>query len=442
MTPQHWPVIVLALASALSLFAQSAAAQDTRPTGPAPNYPIQYQAPTVQQIADVLQRVRMRIDARSIIGGPADNLPTTEPDFAQSQHEPRWTLVSYPMGVIYAGMLAAFDATGDKTFADFDAHRFQYFADQLAKPDNPAVAHGSLRYLLAPTSLDACGAIGSAFIKARREKIGPDLKPVIDRFAAYISHSQFRLPDGTLARSRPFPGSIWADDTYMSVPFLAQMGALTGSGDYFDDGAKQITQFSARLFVPSAGLFTHGWHQSNPDDQPHYFWGRANGWCVMATVELLSVLPEDHPRRADLIKLLRAAAQGLASTQSGEGLWHQLLDRPDSYLETSCSEMFAFSLARAVNRGWLDGPTYAPVALAGWNGVASRIDSDGHITGTCVGTGYAADDVYYYSRPAIDDIHGYGPALLAGSEIILLLKNDHFRIIANPRAPILFIERK
>jgi rhamnogalacturonyl hydrolase YesR len=440
--PQHWPVMAVAFVTALCLMARSAAAQETRPSGPAPNYPIRYQAPTVQQITDVLNRVRTRIEARAIIGGPAENPAATEPDPAQPQREPRWTLVSYPMGVIYAGMLSAFDATGEQAFADFDAKRFQYLADQLARADNPSVVHGSLRYLLAPTTLDACGAIGSAFIKARREKIGPDLKPVIDRFAAFISHGQFRLPDGTLARPRPFPGSIWGDDTYMSVPFLAQMGALTGSGDYFDDAVRQITQISARLFVPSVGLFTHAWHQSNPDDQPHYFWGRANGWCVMATVELLSVLPEDHPRRPDLIKLLRAAAQGVASTQSGEGLWHQLLDRPDSYLETSCSAMFTFSLARAVNRGWLDGPTYAPVALAGWNGLCNRIDSDGHITGTCVGTSYGADAVYYYSRPAIDDIHGYGPTLLAGSEIILLLKNDHFRVYAPPRMPILFIERK
>lgn len=429
---------VLVLLSVLAIATCTASAQETRPTDPSPHYPIQYQAPTVRQITDILNRVRQRIEARSIFAGAAEFGPTTQVDPTSAHDEPRWNLYSYPMGVIYAGMVAAADATGDKAFADFDARRFAYFADQLAKPDGAAFEgrRGSLRFLLHPNTLDSCGAMGSAFIKARRAKIGPDLQPVIDRFADYISHGQFRLDDGTLARQRPFANSLWADDTYMSIPFLSQMGALSGKREYFDDAAKQMTQFSARLFVPSAGLFTHAWHESAGDDQPRYFWGRANGWCIMSLVELLSVLPDDHPSRSDLIKLLRAHAQGIASTQSGEGLWRQMLDRPDSYLETSCSAMFSFALARAVNRGWLDAQTYGPVAIAGWNGVCSRIDPEGRITGTCVGTSYAADYVYYYSRPAVDDIHGYGPTLLAGAEIIQMLKNEHVRFVALPRNPI------
>jgi rhamnogalacturonyl hydrolase YesR len=434
---------LLATLGVLAIVTGAATAQETQPADSGTHYPVHYQPPTVQQITDVLDHVRMRIEARSIISGAAEVGPTTEVDSPSPQQEPRWNLVSYPMGVIYAGMVAAADATGDKAFADFDAKRFGYFADQLAKSDGPAFEskRGSLRFLLKPNSLDACGAIGSAFIKARRAKIGPDLQPVIDRFATYIRHGQFRLDDGTLARQRPYADSLWADDTYMSIPFLSQMGALTGKSEYFDDAAKQMTQFAAHLFVPSVGLFTHAWHQSNADDQPRYFWGRANGWCTMSLVELLSVLPDDHPSRADLIKLLRANAQGIASTQSGDGLWHQMLDRPDSYLETSCSAMFSFALARAVNRGWLDAQTYGPVAVAGWNGVCSRVDADGRIGGTCIGTSYAADYVYYYSRPAADDIHGYGPTLLAGAEMLQMLKNEHLKFVALPRNPI-YVEPK
>jgi rhamnogalacturonyl hydrolase YesR len=439
---ETWLMGFLGIAAAL--MPAGATAQTTRSTEPSPQYPIRYEPPTPKEITDLLTRVRMRIEAHSIISDDATQPSQPQAVSTTAKADPRWPLVSYPMGVIYAGMLAAADATGDKAFADFDARRFAYFADQLAKPGSPTTdpKSGSLRFLVAPDSLDACGAIGSAFIKARRANIGPDLKPVIDRFAEYIHHGQFRLADGTLARPKPYPGSIWADDTYMSVPFLAQMGALTGTPDYFDDAAKQMMQISARLFVPATGLFTHGWHQSNPDDQPRYYWGRGNGWCLMALVELLSVLPDNHPSRADLLKLLRMHAQGLASVQSGMGLWRQMLDRPDSYLETSCSAMFTFALARAVNRGWLDAGAYGPVAQAGWNGVCSRVDADGRITGTCVGTSYGADFIYYYTRPAADDIHGYGPTLLAGSEMLLLLKNDHFKIVSSPKSPTIYVEQK
>jgi rhamnogalacturonyl hydrolase YesR len=41
------------------------------------------------------------------------------------------------------------------------------------------------------------------------------------------------------------------------------------------------------------------------------------------------------------------------AAQGGMGLWHQLLDKTDSYLETSASAMFTFTIARGVNRGWL-----------------------------------------------------------------------------------------
>jgi rhamnogalacturonyl hydrolase YesR len=132
--------------------------------------------------------------------------------------------------------------------------------------------------------------------------------------------------------------------------------------------------------------------------------------------------------RARVLRLFRAHAQALASLQAGDGLWHQMLDRTDTYTETSCSAMFTFALARGVNRGWLDAGAYGPVAQAGWNGLTTRIDNQGHVIGTCIGTGYADDYVFYYHRPSTDDIHGYGPVLLAGAEMIRMLKNDHLKI--------------
>src|SRR5512135_2362139 len=104
----------------------------------------------------------------------------------------------------------------------------------------------------------------------------------------------------------------------------------------------------------------------------------------MAMAELLSVMPEDHPERARVLAIFQQAARGVAEVQSGNGLWRQLLDKPDSYLETSASAMFTFAIARGVNRGWLN-PVYAPVAQTGWQAVAKRVRDDGQIEGICVG---------------------------------------------------------
>jgi rhamnogalacturonyl hydrolase YesR len=391
-----------------------------------PEYPVPYAKPKVEDIVRILSAVRAQIEASSFT--------TLTPPAALDSGGLRFPLVSYPMGVIYSGMLAAADATGDSSFARFDAARFQMFAGGIAELDKGQIKkhRGDITYLLNPTSLDDCGAIGAALIKARRAGVGPDLRPVIDGIVHYIGSAQLRLEDGTLARPTPFKNSVWADDAYMSVPFLAQMGAVTGDGKYFDDAAAQMLHFSSHLFIASSGLFTHHWNTANPDDQPRYYWGRANGWCAMAMVELLEVLPADHIMRARVLRLYRAHAQALASLQAGDGLWHQMIDRTDTYTETSCSAMFTFALARGVNRGWLDAGAYGPVAQAGWNGLTTRIDPQGHVTGTCAGTGYADDYVFYYHRPQGDDIHGYGPVLLAGAEMIRMLKNDRLHI-SDPR---------
>jgi rhamnogalacturonyl hydrolase YesR len=212
------------------------------------------------------------------------------------------------------------------------------------------------------------------------------------------------------------------DDLYMSVPFLAQMARLTGERSYFDDAARQVTQYSGRLLNQSTGLYDHAWFENTTND-PKFYWGRGDGWALMAMAELLSVMPEEHSERSRVLAIFRQAAQGVAAVQSGNGMWRQLLDKPDSYLETSASAMFTFAIARGVNRGWLS-PVYAPVAQTGWQAVARRVRDDGQIEGICVGTTAAYDAVYYYNRPTdLAAMQGYGPALMAGAEVITMLRS-------------------
>jgi rhamnogalacturonyl hydrolase YesR len=143
----------------------------------------------------------------------------------------------------------------------------------------------------------------------------------------------------------------------------------------------------------------------------------------MAAAELLSVLPQDHPSRDRVLEIFQRGARGAASVESGAGMWHQLLDKTDSYLETSASAMFTFAIARGVNRGWLS-PVYAPVAQTGWQGVSKRVLPDGRIEGICVSTTAAYDSVYYYNRPTdLGAMQGYGPVLMAGAEVIAMLRS-------------------
>ena len=123
------------------------------------------------------------------------------------------------------------------------------------------------------------------------------------------------------------------------------------------------------------------------------------------------------------MNIFKAHAAGLRRVQAPSGLWHQLLDRPDSYEETSASAMYVFALTRGINNGWISRPTWAPIVLRGWNGLTKKVNSTGQVEGTCIGTSLGWDDTYYLNRPTdVNAAHGYGPIFLAGSEIIYLLK--------------------
>jgi rhamnogalacturonyl hydrolase YesR len=401
-----------------------------------PDYPAPYEPAEVDAIRATMDRVLAYLETASPVRIVDATTGAAVNDLAKLPERVRFeravfSNVSYEWGVTYAGMLHAAEATGDSRYRDYAATRLEAIgrvaAHVKANPPppveggNPFRRFGLMRSVLEPHSLDDAGAMAAGMIKSARAGIHADLlRPWIDNYLSWISEGQFRLADGTLARNRPLPDALWLDDLYMSVPALAQMGALTGERRYFDDACRQILQFAERMFVPTRGLFMHGWI-GGMDVHPEFFWGRANGWAVVATTELLSVLPEDHPDRAAVLAIYRAHVRGLANTQSGSGLWHQLLDRDDSYLETSASAMFVYSIARGINRGWLDVLAHGPAVSAGWNAVAQKVNAEGQVEGVCVGTGMGFDPLFYYHRPvSVYAAHGYGPLLLAGAEMIEL----------------------
>lgn len=401
-----------------------------------PDYDIPYGIPQREDIEDVLNRVYNYLDAvtpaklvdaetgREIVN-PGDSPMDRRMKFMDGD----FRLISYEWGVTYAGMLLASEATGDQKFEKYTIDRFRYLADIRPWFDEldklkPGVSN-PMYSVLNPRALDDAGAMCAAMIKVVRAGHDPDLEPMINNYIDYIANKQFRLEDGTLARNRPQPNSVWLDDLFMSVPALAQMGALTGEQAYVDDAVKQILNFSDRMFNDRKGLFMHGWIMGM-EEHPEFYWARANGWAIMALVELLEVLPEDYPKRGRLLNLLHKHIRGLATFQSPMGFWHQLIDQNDSFLETSATAIYTYAIARAINRGYVDAKVYGPMVCLAWNAVASKVNTQGRVEGTCVGTGMGFDPAFYYYRPVSPfAAHGYGPTLLAGAEMIILLENTN-----------------
>lgn len=412
-------------------------AQKTDATAPLhltqPDYPTPYVIPQKENIKTVLDRVYNFLDKNSASKIIDANTKAVITDYKKSNQdiifEPgAFRLTSYEWGVTYAGMLLAANATGEKYFADYSNKRIQLITDIAANYKEKNIKDVDMVKTLHPEALDFAGALCAAFIKAKKEGLKANIDPLVNNYIDFISNKQFRLKDGTLARNRPQDNTLWLDDMFMSVPALAQMGSYTGNVKYFDDAVKQVNQFSERMFNSQKGIYMHGWVESM-QVHPQFHWARANGWALMTMVELLEVLPKNHPGYPQVLSQLQKHIAGLMQYQDGTGFWHQLLDRNDSYLETSATAIYAYSIARAINRGYVDKMTYAPAVLLAWNAVASKVNDKGQVEGTCVGTGMAFDPAFYYHRPVnVFAAHGYGPVLLAGAEVILLLKESQFEI--------------
>lgn len=267
--------------------------------------------------------------------------------------------------------------------------------------------------------LDDCGAMGAGVLAVQQIDPQARYRDYLDVAANYIMNKEHRLQDGTLCRTRPFEMTVWGDDLYMSVPFLARMGELTGDQKYFDEAARQVILFNKHLWDPQTRIFFHCWYDDIKQNGVAH-WGRCNGWIIMAQVELLDKLPKDHPKRDELIGLLTRQIVGVSRYQNASGLWHQLIDMENTYLETSSSAMYTFAIAKAINEGWLD-LRYAYIAAQGWEGVSSKVLADGQVEGICMGTALNTATYYYAYRPTpLNDLHGIGAVLLAGCEVMKL----------------------
>jgi unsaturated rhamnogalacturonyl hydrolase len=433
-------------AQAPSALGQGAVAPKPGRSDPAFSQPsiapgVDYTVPTEAEVKAVLDRIRdhfVRSTPYRIIdtatGQPLTDLTTPIRTAGIDNRAGEFNDWTYPMGVVLAGMLLATDVTGDRSFETYTFKNFDFIFDHLDYFRRQAKQFGpqplGYRRLMEMHELDDCGAIGAALVKAYARRKDARYREGIALVDEHIMTRQMRLPDGTLARSRPWPVAVWVDDAYMSIPFLAQMGQLTGERRYFDDAARQVVGLSARLFDRQHLLYDHSWFENTSHDV-RFFWGRGAGWMLMAMAELLSVMPVDHPDRDRVLEQFRQAAQGTAAVQGSVGMWHQLLDRTDSYLESSATAMFTFAIARGVNQGWL-ASTYAPVAQTGWRALEQRVHPDGQIEGICVGTTAAQDSVYYYNRPTdLRAMQGYGPALMASAEIITMLRSFDVRRMNN-----------
>lgn len=217
-------------------------------------------------------------------------------------------------------------------------------------------------------------------------------------------------PDGLSGLSR-----FWVDDMYMIGSLQVQAYKSMKDTVFLNRAARQLVVYCNRLQRDN-GLFHHR------EDAP-FFWGRGNGWAAAAMTEVLLVLPPQHkdykPLMASYLKMMGM----LLSLQGADGMWHQLLDDPASYPESSCTGMFIYAMASGLDRGWLPAGEFMDKTRKGWQALAGYVDRNGEVRNVCVGTNARNNKEHYLSRPrSTGNFHGQAAALWAATAMIRLNK--------------------
>jgi rhamnogalacturonyl hydrolase YesR len=363
---------------------------------------------------------------------PAATLLST----AQAATKPTGITNEYAWGVNLYGQLHVKDATGNTNAENFALNHNLIIARYytwlvsltntltsttgLANFQNTNAVLGKFFTL---GRLDYCGSMTAQLLEgALRHANGPTIEQLQMAMvtANYITHVQSRMSDGTLWRPES-TDTIWADDLYMSCPFLIRWYQYTGNTNFLDDAARQVMNMAGYL-QDTNGLWFHGYYYDSHSVNG-VKWGRANGWAMVTTVEVLSAMPTNHPARTNLLNILRRHIAGVESVQAPDGMWHQVLDHPEVWEETSCTALYAYSIARAVNRGWID-PTNMAVARKAFAAIAQlEVSASGAVSNICPGTSLNKTLSYYVNEVRTnDDRHGPGPVMLAGAEILLAPK--------------------
>ncbi len=254
-----------------------------------------------------------------------------------------------------------------------------------------------------PSGSDFSGQLifGELALKSHDEKLIALIKAAAD----------FGFDDKGLPRESMPSHVEMSDAVFMSCPLLAQAGKLTGNVKYHDQCVRHLT-FMRKLCARPDGLY-----RNSPLNDAA--WGRGNGFPALGLAWALEYLPADHPGRADVLTAFQEHLSTLAKHQDPTGMWHQVIDHPESYRELTATCMITFAMSRGIQNGWLDRAKFAPHIRAAWPALKARIAADGGLIDVCEGTGKQTSLRAYLDRKAIlgPDDRGGAMALLVSVEM-------------------------
>ncbi len=341
-------------------------------------------------------------------------------------HKGSWC---YEDGCVLKGAWDLYGSTGAKNCRDFVLSYMDAFIDQ----DGNIKGYEPHRHHLDDIS---SGKVLFDLFGILPEK---RLTNAISRFYEQIK-TQPRTKNGSFWHKDIYPNQVWLDGLYMVMPFYIKYEKRFNKGRHIPDIVNQFVNVRQYMLDSKTGLYYHGYDESRREAwsdkttglSPN-FWGRAEGWFVMALADVLQEMDDVEPtHRKELENMLRDAIDALLQYQDPEtGMWYQVLDRGQAegnYLETSATLMIAYSILKGCRLGFLD-QAYKQHAVDAFNGTVEKYlmmteKNKTVLAGICgvAGLGntpYRDGSFEYYISEKIvsNDPKGVGALLMAYSEV-------------------------
>ena len=216
---------------------------------------------------------------------------------------------------------------------------------------------------------------GSAYAKAAEWTGDPQIRQAVDGLLNWIRKGAPRNAEGILYHVFGAP-EIWSDGFNCAPPFAAAMG-------FHDEALAQIEGYRQRLWNPEKKLLAHIWDDGKRQFNDGSFWGGGNGWAAAGLARVLRSFPRERSQdRARLANFAREIIDGCTQHQRTDGLFHNVVDQPATFVETNLAQMLAFAIYEGIRADWLPA-SYQSHADRMRAAARLKMDADGYVQGAC-----------------------------------------------------------
>ncbi|SBW04010.1 glycoside hydrolase family 88 protein [uncultured Dysgonomonas sp.] len=334
---------------------------------------------------------------------------------------PKW---NYCHGLELQAIFQTWQKTFDQTYYDY----VYSFADLMIEPDGQIKTYKPLEYNI--DRVNSGKFLFPMYALTKQERFRKALDLMRDQMRTHP-----RTADGSFWHKKIYPHQVWLDGLYMAGPFLAEYAKTFNELELFDDVVVQILDVHKYMYDAKTGLYYHGWDESREQRwadkktglSPN-FWSRSIGWYMMAIVDVLDYLPENHEKRGDIIKLLQDLSSAIEKYRDEKtGMWYQVTDqmgRKGNYIESSASAMFIYTWVKGAQKGYLDNSYFEKGEVAYDQFVKRFIKDNGDgtisLTDGCSVAGLGGEKnyrdgsyEYYINEPVRDnDPKAVGPFIM------------------------------